>query len=249
MTGTGFWHKSAALALILLMLLLASATSAPTAAAPNSHYAYGPDSVSVSVTPGDPAGDSFDLTVGLPFTPDPGWWVDTQMIVIPSADPFTFVFEPSSFTLNQATRSQVVHVTVTAAEGVLDGSRKIKAQMQPTSSGSPGIGRGAGSTVSITVIQTPTPTPDPPHEEPACFIATAAYGTSTSAELDTLRAFRDEVLLQNSLGSQFVALYYEFSPPLADFISEHDELRVLVRELLVDPLVWLVEALEAVWQH
>ncbi len=92
----------------------------------------------------------------------------------------------------------------------------------------------------------PSPTPPPPIE--TCFIATAAYGTSTAEEIDTLRAFRDEVLLQNSLGSQLVNLYYEVSPPVADFISEHDVLRTLVRELLVDPVAWLVEATGTLWR-
>ena len=81
-----------------------------------------------------------------------------------------------------------------------------------------------------------------------CFIATAAYGTSTAEEIDTLRAFRDEVLLQSSLGSQLVALYYEVSPPVADFISEHEGLRTLVRELLVDPVVWVVDAIGTLWR-
>ncbi len=81
-----------------------------------------------------------------------------------------------------------------------------------------------------------------------CFIATAAYGTSTAGEIDTLRAFRDEVLLQNSLGSQSVAFYYEVSPPVADFISEHEPLRTLVREFLVDPVVWVVDAIGILWR-
>jgi len=55
------------------------------------------------------------------------------------------------------------------------------------------------------------------------------------------------VLLGNSLGSQLVGFYYEVSPPVADFISEHDVLRTLVRELLVDPVAWVVEATEAIW--
>lgn len=80
-----------------------------------------------------------------------------------------------------------------------------------------------------------------------CFIATAAYGTSSAEEIDTLRAFRDEVLLQNSLGSELVNVYYDVSPPVADFISEHIVLRTLVRELLVDPIVSLVEATETLW--
>jgi len=81
-----------------------------------------------------------------------------------------------------------------------------------------------------------------------CFIATAAYGTSTAKELDTLRTFRDEVLLESRLGSQLVEWYYQTSPPVADFISEHDVLRTLVRELLVDPVASLVEATAAIWR-
>ena len=80
-----------------------------------------------------------------------------------------------------------------------------------------------------------------------CFIAMTAYGTSTAEEIDTLRAFRDEVLLKNGLGSQLVELYYETSPPVEDFIAENSLLRTLVRELLVDPVTSLVEATEAIW--
>lgn len=85
-------------------------------------------------------------------------------------------------------------------------------------------------------------------KEGGCFIATAAYGTSTAEEIDTLRAFRDEVLLENSLGSQLVEWYYQASPPVADFISGHDVLRTIVRELVVDPIVEVVEAMEALWR-
>jgi hypothetical protein len=37
-------------------------------------------------------------------------------------------------------------------------------------------------------------------------------------------------------------LYYRLSPPVADFIASHDLLRTFIRELLVDPLIWMVEA-------
>ena len=84
-------------------------------------------------------------------------------------------------------------------------------------------------------------------EVEGCFIATAAYGTSSAAEIDVLRAFRDEVLLGNSLGSQLVEWYYQASPPVADFISENSLLKTIVRELLVDPVVSLVEATEVIW--
>ncbi len=82
-----------------------------------------------------------------------------------------------------------------------------------------------------------------------CFIATAAYGTSTAEQIDVLREFRDMVLLESTVGSQFVALYYQLSPPVADFIAGSSFLRTLVRELLVDPIVWVVEATGDMWQN
>jgi len=82
-----------------------------------------------------------------------------------------------------------------------------------------------------------------------CFIATAAYGTSTAEQLDVLREFRDDVLLKSTVGSRLVDLYYQVSPPIADFISEHSFVRTLVRELLVDPVVWLVEATGDIWRN
>jgi len=82
-----------------------------------------------------------------------------------------------------------------------------------------------------------------------CFIATAAYGTPTAEQLDVLREFRDIVLLESTAGSQFVALYYQLSPPVADFISGNEFLRTLVRELLADPIVWIVEATGDIWRN
>jgi hypothetical protein len=100
--------------------------------------------------------------------------------------------------------------------------------------------------VEITAAS-PTPTPTPDGE--GCFIATAAYGTSTTEEIDTLRSFRDEVLLESRVGSHLVEWYYQTSPPVADFISENDVLKTLVRELLVDPISLVVEATETLWRN
>jgi hypothetical protein len=82
-----------------------------------------------------------------------------------------------------------------------------------------------------------------------CFIATAAYGTPTAEQISVLRDFRDVVLLKSTVGSRFVALYYQLSPPVADFIARSDVSRTLVRELLVDPIVWIVEATGDIWRN
>lgn len=92
--------------------------------------------------------------------------------------------------------------------------------------------------------------PSPPFEPGpgGCFIATAAYGTESVAEIDVLRAFRDEVLLESTVGSQLVEWYYQTSPPVADFIAENAVLKTLVRELVVDPIASLVEATGSLWR-
>jgi PKD repeat protein len=82
-----------------------------------------------------------------------------------------------------------------------------------------------------------------------CFIATAAYGTPTAKQIDVLREFRDVVLLKSTVGSQFVALYYRLSPPIANFIAGNEILRTLVRELLVDPIVRTIEATGDIWRN
>ncbi len=62
-------------------------------------------------------------------------------------------------------------------------------------------------------------------------------------EIRYLRAFRDGYLLPNRIGRRFVELYYRYSPPIADYISQRQQLRRVVRVALM-PLVtlskWLV---------
>ena len=81
-----------------------------------------------------------------------------------------------------------------------------------------------------------------------CFIATAAYGTETAAELDILRDFRDQVLLKNTLGSRFVETYYRVSPPVANFIAKNDFLRAVVREMFIDPVVNILQWSQNLWR-
>jgi hypothetical protein len=80
-----------------------------------------------------------------------------------------------------------------------------------------------------------------------CFIATAAYGTDTAREIDILREFRDEVLLPDRLGAEFVSLYYRISPPIANLISQHQVLRTTVRVGFVDPIVKILNWTHDLW--
>jgi hypothetical protein len=83
---------------------------------------------------------------------------------------------------------------------------------------------------------------DPDPDPAACFIATAAFGSPLEGKVQILRKFRDRVLLTNEIGKDLVHAYYTWSPPVADFISEHRWPRLLVRVLLL-PVVGMVSLL------
>ncbi len=72
-----------------------------------------------------------------------------------------------------------------------------------------------------------------------CFVATASYGYD-SGEVGLLCDFRDNVLLKTDLGTAFVKAYYKLSPPVADFISEHEGLKAAVR-IALKPVVAIAE--------
>ena len=114
-------------------------------------------------------------------------------------------------------------------------------------------GNGASDTASRKIKITGDIGPDGDDDSgfvitlPKCFIATAAYGSETSQQLDTLRLFRDEVLLRNEAGAAFVKFYYRTSPPIASFIAKHEGIRTIVREAILDPVVFTVKQTQGLW--
>lgn len=64
-----------------------------------------------------------------------------------------------------------------------------------------------------------------------CFVATVAFGED-APELDTLRAFRDQVLATSAPGRAFIAWYYRSGPRLADFVSTRPALKRVTRRAL-----------------
>jgi hypothetical protein len=92
-----------------------------------------------------------------------------------------------------------------------------------------------------------------PQAKGGCFIATAAYGSYLDPHVQVLRDFRDRWLLSditlhvmdhkitipNTPGKAFVCFYYKYSPPIAEFIREHDVLQAVVRWLLT-PIVLMM---------
>ncbi len=65
-----------------------------------------------------------------------------------------------------------------------------------------------------------------------------------AAQLDVLRAFRDEYLLNNVVGSALVDLYYSLSPAMATIIADSPVLTALTRTLLA-PIVFAGKAIVA----
>lgn len=77
-----------------------------------------------------------------------------------------------------------------------------------------------------------------------CFIASAAYGTPMTAEIDVLRDARDTFLLNQPFGAAFVDAYYRFSPAVADLVAQNPVFAAAVRTVLW-PVIWLTGFLVA----
>ncbi len=65
-----------------------------------------------------------------------------------------------------------------------------------------------------------------------CYIATSVYGTYSCPELWVLRRFRDEKLLQSTVGSVAVNFYYAVSPSIVRTIGKFKIFNRMTKKLL-----------------
>jgi hypothetical protein len=77
---------------------------------------------------------------------------------------------------------------------------------------------------------------------PTCVIATSTMGASMVGKIEILRQFRDRHLLTNPTGASFVNWYYQYAPPVADYVAKRQWLKPIVRVLLL-PLIGFVSLL------
>ena len=75
-----------------------------------------------------------------------------------------------------------------------------------------------------------------------CFIATAAYGSPLSKQVEILRKFRYTYLLRYSAGQELVGFYYRTGKPVAIYIESHPWLKGPARVILYPMvgLAWLL---------
>ena len=99
------------------------------------------------------------------------------------------------------------------------------------------------TTVTQTTTTSLTTTPFNITGRPTCLIASAAYGSDLSPQVQALRMFRDRLVLSTFAGTQFMkvfnAWYYSFSPTIARLISNSPSLSLAARALIY-PLIGIL---------
>lgn len=72
-----------------------------------------------------------------------------------------------------------------------------------------------------------------------CFIVSATYGTPLAPQLKSFRNFRDFCLMKRCVGRRICRFYYCTSPAIAKIVARSEELRKVIRSLLLIPLYFI----------
>jgi peptide/nickel transport system substrate-binding protein len=91
--------------------------------------------------------------------------------------------------------------------------------------------------------------PPQPQQPSGCLIATAAFGSELTPQVQFLRQFRDQKILNTLAGSSFMNVfnswYYSFSPYVADYEREQPWLQQIVKASIY-PLIGILQTSERV---
>jgi hypothetical protein len=109
-------------------------------------------------------------------------------------------------------------------------------------------GQGESSRIDLVVQQgTRNPNPQPQPTQSQCLIATAAFGSELTPQVQYLRHFRDHYILSTASGTAFMkvfnSVYYSFSPQVAEYEREQPWLQATVKAALY-PLFAILTAAE-----
>ena len=97
---------------------------------------------------------------------------------------------------------------------------------------------------NVVVVEDAQPTPTPEDKnDGGCLIATAAFGSELSPQVQQLRELRDNTILNTKSGMTFMTtfnqFYYSFSPTIADFEREQPIFKEVVKITLTPMLTSL----------
>ena len=99
-------------------------------------------------------------------------------------------------------------------------------------------------------VQQQQPQPPPNQQPSGCLIATAAFGSELTPQVQYLRDFRDNYIMSTASGSAFMnafnSVYYSFSPQVADYEREQPWLQATVKAGLY-PLFGILMASESAY--
>tara|TARA_Y100000996_G_scaffold108952_1_gene80502 strand:- start:121 stop:945 length:825 start_codon:yes stop_codon:yes gene_type:complete len=95
-------------------------------------------------------------------------------------------------------------------------------------------------TINVGEEQSAQPMQENNNEGGGCLIATAAFGSEISPQIQQLREIRDNVVMQTSSGKSFMTgfnqIYYSFSPTVADYERENPVFKEAVKVTLTPML-------------
>ena len=112
-----------------------------------------------------------------------------------------------------------------------------------------GSGQAASAKINLIVQQGSNDAMSQPQQQKpsGCLIATAAFGSELTPQVQFLRNFRDQYILSTASGSVFMnafnSIYYSFSPQLADYERAQPWLQTTVKAGLY-PLFGILMAAE-----